>query len=68
MQKVVSDYIMWQKSVLGRDINPDKLIADLQALGIKRVVIREPVFTKVGSNELALCISASASFKGLEIE
>lgn len=68
VQKVVSDYIMWQKSVLGRDINPDKLIADLQALGIKRVVIREPVFTKVESNELAVCISASASFKGLEIE
>lgn len=68
VQKVVSDYIMWQKSVLGRDINPDKLVADLQALGIKRVVIREPVFTKVESNELALCISASASFKGLEIE
>lgn len=68
VQKVVSDYILWQKSVLGRDINPDKLIADLQALGIKRVVIREPVFTKVESNELALCISASASFKGLEIE
>lgn len=68
VQKVVSDYVMWQKSVLGRDINPDKLIADLQALGIKRVVIREPVFTKVESNELALCISASASFKGLEIE
>lgn len=68
VQKVVSDYILWQKSVLGRDINPDKLIADLQALGIKRVVIREPVFTKVESNELAVCISASASFKGLEIE
>lgn len=68
VQKVVSDYIMWQKSVLGRDINPDKLITELQALGIKRVVIREPVFTKVESNELAVCISASASFKGLEIE
>lgn len=68
VQKIVTDFILWQKSVLGRDINPDKLIADLQALGIKRVVIREPVFTKVESNELALCISASASFKGLEIE
>ena len=68
VQKVVSDYILWQKSVLGRDINPDKLIADLQTLGVKRVVIREPVFTKVESNELAVCISASASFKGLEIE
>lgn len=68
VQKVVNDYVMWQKSVLGRDINPDKLIADLQVLGIKRVVIREPVFTKVESNELALCVSASASFKGLEIE
>ena len=68
VQKVVTDFILWQKSVLGRDINPDKLIADLQTLGVKRVVIREPAFTVVESNELALCISASASFKGLEIE
>lgn len=68
VQKVVTDYIMWQKSVLGRDINPDKLIADLQALGIKRVVIREPVFTKVESEELALCVSVNAEFKALEIE
>lgn len=68
VQKVVSDYIVWQKSVLGRDINPDKLIADLQMLGIKRVVIREPVFTKVENNELALGTLISVSFKGLEIE
>lgn len=68
VQKVVTDYIMWQKSVLGRDINPDKLIADLQSLGIKRVVIREPVFTKVESEELALCVSVNAKFKALEIE
>ena len=68
VQKVVTDYIMWQKSVLGRDINPDKLIADLQGLGIKRVVIREPVFTKVESHELALCVSVNAEFKALEIE
>ena len=68
VQKVVSDYIMWQKSVLGRDINPDKLIADLQALGVKRVVIREPVFTKVESNELALGTLIKAEFKALEVE
>lgn len=68
VQKVVSDYIVWQKSVLGRDINPDKLIAELQALGIKRVVIREPVFTKVESNELALGTLIKAEFKALEIE
>ena len=68
VQKVVSDYIMWQKPVLGRDINPDKLIADLQALGVKRVVIREPVFTKVESNELALGTLIKAEFKALEVE
>lgn len=68
VQKVVTDFILWQKSVLGRDINPDKLIADLQTLGVKRVVIREPVFTKVESNELALGTLISAEFKSLEIE
>lgn len=68
IQKVVTDYVLWQKSALGRDINPDKLIADLQTLGIKRVVIREPVFTKVESNELAVCNSLSAHFKALEVE
>ena len=68
VQKVVTDFILWQKSVLGRDINPDKLIADLQTLGVKRVVIREPVFTNVESEELALGTLIKASFKGLEIE
>lgn len=68
VQKVVTDFILWQKSVLGRDINPDKLIADLQTLGVKRVVIREPVFTKVESEELALGTLINAEFKALEIE
>ncbi len=45
VQKAVSDYIKWQQSKIGRDINPDKLREFVLAAGVKRMVITEPVFT-----------------------
>ncbi len=45
VQKAVNDYIAWQQSKIGRDINPDKLREFVLAAGVKRMVITEPVFT-----------------------
>lgn len=41
----VRDYVRWQDTRLGRDINPDELRERLYHTGIKRVVLEEPVFT-----------------------
>ncbi|MDE6260404.1 MAG: baseplate J/gp47 family protein [Oscillospiraceae bacterium] len=41
----VQEYVRWQDTKLGRDINPSTLIGLLMLTGIKRVDLREPVFT-----------------------
>ena len=45
VEAAVNEYIEWQSAKLGRDINPSQLIGMLMQTGIKRVVVREPVFT-----------------------
>lgn len=45
----VNEYIKWQHAKLGRDINPDRLRFLLMQAGIKRMNIREPVFTSLRS-------------------
>lgn len=45
----VRDYVRWQDTRLGRDINPDELRERLYHTGIKRVVLEEPVFTVLRS-------------------
>lgn len=43
--EAVEKYTAWQSGKLGRDINPSTLIGLLMQTGIKRVDLREPVFT-----------------------
>lgn len=45
VQAAVDQYTVWQSAKLGRDINPSQLIWLLMQTGIKRVDLREPVFT-----------------------
>lgn len=45
--KAVDEYIIWQRSRIGRDINPSKLQSLLMTTGIKRVEITSPVFTSL---------------------
>jgi phage-related baseplate assembly protein len=45
---------LWQKSKIGRDINPSRLIADVMAVpGVKRVNITSPVFTELTATQVA---------------
>lgn len=48
----VEDYKTWQSAKLGRDINPSKLTDMMMSTGIKRVVIREPVYTVLNDGSL----------------
>ena len=45
IEEAVREYIEWQSSKLGRDINPDYLKGLLMQTGIKRVDITSPTFT-----------------------
>ncbi len=50
----VNDYILWQRSKIGRDINPAKLVAMVMNAGASRVVVNSPVYTVVGDTQLAI--------------
>lgn len=65
---VINKYITWQKDRLGRDINPDILVAGLIEAGVKRVELEEPLFKVLDSKQVGYCVSASLTFGGLEQE
>jgi phage-related baseplate assembly protein len=65
-EKAVSDYLIWQKQVIGRDINPNKLVSMLLAAGVKRVEIVTPSYTPISNTSLAVDITSSVVFGGVE--
>lgn len=62
----VENYINWQKSRIGRDINSSELIKRIVEAGAKRVDIITPIFTKIDKNEVAVCINSIINYGGLE--
>ena len=48
---VVDQYILWQRSKFGRDINPSYLHDLLMHTGIKRAHIRAPIFKSINSGK-----------------
>lgn len=62
----VARYKSWQR-VLGRDVNPDKLLEYMMAAGAKRVRIAAPVYAVVGKTRAAaLQGEAQVHYGGLE--
>lgn len=53
IKKSVDEYILWQKSKIGRDINPDELQQRIKVAGAKRMHITKPTFTIVADTEVA---------------
>lgn len=51
--EAVEKYISWQTEKMGRDINPSKLVEMLMAAGVKRIDVREPVFSVVEETHVA---------------
>lgn len=64
----VDDYVLWQKSKLGRDVNPSELIHRIMAAGAKRVVVTSPMYAAVIETQVAVANSTSVSLGGMEVE
>lgn len=64
--QAIADYVLWQKSTLGQDINPSELIMRVMAAGAKRVVVTSPVHTAVSISQVAVCGTVTATYGGLE--
>ena len=67
--EAVNNFITWQKSKLGRDINDSELIAHVKAVtGVKRVLVNSPAFTSLDVFELAVADNIAISMLGREQE
>lgn len=62
------EYILWQTSKMGRDINPSYFHAVFMASGIKRAEIIKPEFMKVPKGSVPTVRGCSISFGGVEDE
>jgi phage-related baseplate assembly protein len=62
----VTEYLSWQTSEIGRDINPDDLLQRIKAAGVKRVELTAPAFTVVTDTQVAQCTAQAVTYGGLE--
>jgi phage-related baseplate assembly protein len=65
-----NDFITWQTTKIGRDINPSKLNQMFIDAGAKRTVIRAPVFTALTPQQIAVVdsVNSRCNYLGLEDE
>lgn len=61
----VTAYQLWQRSKLGRDINPSELIARVMAAGALRVVPTAPTYTALTATQVAQDNPATITYGGL---
>ena len=64
--EAINEYIKWQRSEIGRDINPDVLKQKIIEAGAKRADIISPIFTVVDSNSVAGVETQTVTYGGLE--
>ena len=62
----IQDFISWQTTEIGRDINPTELIRRVREAGAKRVLLTSPVFATVQETEVARLGSKKVTYGGLE--
>ncbi len=65
-----SAYLEWQRSKIGRDINPDELVKLVKAAGAKRLAVTSPAYTLLDrdAGELAQEGTVTFTYGGLEDE
>lgn len=66
VRQAVKDYILWQTSKMGRDINPSYLTAKIMEAGAKRVDVRQPEFAQVEETKVAALVSENVLNGGIE--
>ncbi len=66
IQAAIEDFIYNLKTKIGRNINPDDLIALCKEAGASRLEIRSPVYTKIGGSSIAKLKDKTVIFGGIE--
>ena len=62
----VQDFITWQTTEIGRDLNPSELIRRVREAGAKRVVLEAPDFAAISETQVAQLGTKAVAYGGLE--
>ncbi len=66
VEDAIESWILWQRAVIGRDINPSELVRRILDAGAKRVEILEPAFTVMEEGYIAVLETKQVTYGGLE--
>jgi len=66
VNSAVESWIDWQKTTLGRNINPSEFIRRIVTAGAKRVEVRSPNFQALEYNQVAVPYSVNVIYGGVE--
>lgn len=66
VEAAIDEYVTWQRSKIGRDINPSELIARIIAAGAKRAEVISPTYTVINENQVAIVGTKSVTYGGVE--
>ncbi len=66
VEAAVTAYALWQKSILGRDIDPSELIYRMKAAGAKRVAVTAPAYREIAKYQVAREAAVTVNYGGLE--
>ncbi|ENU7186669.1 baseplate J/gp47 family protein [Salmonella enterica] len=66
VNKALEEYKLWQRSVMGQDINPDEIISRFKNAGAKRLEITSPVFTVISEIQAPRERNIECTYEGLE--
>ena len=65
IEKAFNNYLVWQKSKLGRDINPAVLIANLRDKGAYKITVEGLNYTVLEKTQIAKDVNPTITFMGL---
>ncbi|UHA74454.1 baseplate assembly protein [Paenibacillus sp. 481] len=63
--QAVNDFVVWQKSKLGRDVNPSELIRRVMLAGAHRVDVVSPTYGVIAAAEIAVTSTPTVTYRGL---
>ena len=66
VEEAVMGWVTWQRSKLGRDINPSELNHRMVTARAKRTEIISPVFQVLNASQVAVITSKTLTLGGLE--
>ena len=66
VNQAIDNYILWQQSKIGRDVNPDKLISMIESAGAKRCAVTAPSYTVIANGSIARLGTKTVTYGGIE--